>query len=140
MKSIAACGSVQALEDTVMRTIGILLLMTFILGLTGCIKAIDQYYTVPKHYRFGTAKVKQVDRTVESAYNAALNVLVQNGWGVAKKELETDSASIRATRQHLEMVIDIKGEGESSEVRVELDQSGNDGEVWAFFSELEMMP
>jgi len=123
-----------------MRMIGILLLMTTVLSMTGCIKAIEQYYTAPKHYRFGSAKMKQVDRTVESAYHASLNVLVQNGWGVAKKELETDSALIRATRQHLEMVIDIKGEGDSSQVRVEIDQSGNDGELWAFFSELEMMP
>ena len=123
-----------------MRTLLILILFSGALFSTGCIKALDQYYTAGKHFRLGTAKVKRIDKPVDRAYSAALTVLEQNGWGVAKKELETDSALIRAHRQEREMIVDIKGEGDSSEVRVEIDQSGNDGEVWAFFSELDMMP
>ena len=123
-----------------MRSSFIVIAVTCILGVTGCFKALEQYYTPSKHFHMGTAKVKVVNRTVESAYNATLAVLEENGWGVTKKELEKDSALIRAGKQQLEMIVDIKGEGDSSEIRAEIDQGGNDGELWNYFSGLDMMP
>jgi hypothetical protein len=38
------------------------------------------------------------------------------------------------------LVIDIKGEGESSSVRAEIDQAGNDGDLWNLLNEMDMMP
>lgn len=122
-----------------MRVILAMLICSSVLSLTGCLNILDQYYNSPKHFFPGTAKVRNYGKSVDHAYNAALTVLEQRGWGVAKKELNPDSAMIRANKNAREMIIDIKGEGDSSEVRIEIDQSGNEAEIWAVMTELDML-
>jgi hypothetical protein len=120
------------------RAIGFLVLLS--LGQTGCLKLFDSYYTAPKHFFPATAKLKQMDKSVNQAYKGALRTLELQEWGVTKKELNTDTAFIRARKGSRELVIDIKGEGDSSSVRAEIDQAGNDGDLWNILNEMDLMP
>ncbi len=123
-----------------MRLLALFFLAVMIIGQTGCLKLLDAYYTKPKHFFPATAKLRQMDKTVEQAYKSALRTLELQEWGVSKKELNTDSALIRARKASRELVIDIQGEGESSSVRAEIDQAGNDGDLWNILNEMDMMP
>lgn len=105
----------------------------------GC-AVLDQYYTKSEHFAFGTAKTWQSEKSVKRAYEAALMVLDERDYGVAKKELNPESALIRAHRNERELVIDIKGEGEGAKIRLEMDQAGNDGEVFELKQQMEMLP
>ncbi|MBY0588518.1 hypothetical protein K2X85_15185 [bacterium] len=123
-----------------MRTIAIGFLIALVVAQVGCLKVLDQYYTAPKHYFPGTAKLKQMDKKVDQAYKSALRTLEVQEWGVSKKEVNADSAFIRARKASRELVIDIKGEGNSSAVRAEIDQAGNEGELWNLLNEMDLMP
>jgi hypothetical protein len=132
-------GENRAMTHRNSAIVGIVLFGTC-LSTGGCLTAIDQYYTSAKHYKFGTAKVRRVAKPVERAYEAALTVLEQKGWGVSSKELSSESALIRANRNERSLVFDIKGDGDASTVRLEIDQSGNEAETWSLLNELDMLP
>lgn len=104
----------------------------------GC-SLLSKYYTLPKHFPLGTAKVKRVSQGLEKTYDAALTVLEQNGWGVSKKERSEESAIIAAYKEERELIFDLRSEGESAEVRLEINQAGNDADVWAMLNELDML-
>lgn len=107
---------------------------------TGCLKAIEPYYSSSEHFRFGTAKVQQSDKNVERAAHAALTVLADRGYGIASKEIKSDSAIVRANKDTIELVVSIESQGEGSEIRVETDQAGNHGELWEIMTAVDMMP
>lgn len=123
-----------------MKLVGQWVIVAAVLLQSGCLKLLDAYYTAPKHFSPGTAKLRQMDKNVEQAYKAALRTMELEEWGVSKKELKPDSAMIRAHKNSRELVIDIKGEGDSSSVRAEIDQAGNDGELWNIMNHMDMMP
>jgi hypothetical protein len=123
-----------------MRCLPVLLVTFFVLGQVGCLKLLDSYYTAPKHFFPATAKVRQMDKSVDQAYKAAMRTLELQEWGVSKKEISTESAMIRARKESRELVIEIKGDGASSSVRAEIDQAGNDGDLWNILNEMDLMP
>lgn len=106
----------------------------------GCFHTLDEYFTAPKHFRFATAKVRRFDKPLERAYSTALTVLDQHDWGVRSKELSSESAMIRATKLERELVLDMTREGDSTQIRLEIDQDGNDGEAWSLLNEIDLLP
>lgn len=107
---------------------------------TGCLKVLDAYYSKSEHFPLGTAKVQQSDKSVERAAHAALTVLADRGYGIGSKEIESDSALLRANKGTVELVVSIKKQGEGSQIRVESDLAGNHGELWEILTAMDMLP
>lgn len=123
-----------------MRALAKAILVASTLLSTGCLKLLNGYYSAPKHFMLGTTKVEHSDKSVERAYRAALDVLKDRGYGVSRKEMESESAMIRANKDAIEIVVDIKSQGEGSEIRLETDTGGQQGELWELMTEIRMMP
>ncbi|MGL5095325.1 MAG: hypothetical protein ACRDD1_07035, partial [Planctomycetia bacterium] len=67
-------------------------------------------------------------------------ILKQNNFVVRKNTSDDDRACVVATRDGREYTFDLEQVGDGCKVRVEINQSGNDGDAWQLLRDVEMMP
>lgn len=122
-----------------MRRTSALVLMVALAGAGGC-KVLNGYILMGHHYRFGSVKEKQFGKSVKALSNSLKIVLNQQDFGIKSWEVNDEDALIRASKDGLEWVFEIKSVGSGSTLHVEVDQAGNDDLIYGVLKDLEFMP
>lgn len=106
----------------------------------GC-KAFQGYVHSARHFRFGTVDEVQVGKPAGRVIENLRRTLAMRDIGIISVETEQEATQMRASKDGLTYVFDVVELGEEATlVRLEIDQAGNNGEIWSLLNDVKAMP
>lgn len=116
-----------------------LLLVILLTTTPGC-TLLRKYYTKADHFPYGTAAEEETSKSVLKAAHTMETIFKSKDFTILKSEKTEESATIRASRNNIEYIVDIKGGAQGSIAHMEIEEAGNHTEAWALLKELNLYP
>lgn len=123
-----------------MRAMTAVLAMAAMVAATGC-NILAGYIHKAEHFRFGTVLEEELGQSVEHVFKNVQFVLKERNYTVKKAEMANDeTAEIWSSKDGLQIVFDIKGQGQGCVVHLEMEQAGEHQLGYALLRDIKMMP
>ena len=122
-----------------MRAQGLMIAALLFLTGTGC-NILRGYIMPGQHFPHGTVTEEQSSKSVLRSAEIMEVVLRNKDFSISNIDKSEESATIRASYEGNQYVVDIKSSGSGSVVHMEIDQAGNETQAWSIMKEFSLYP
>lgn len=106
---------------------------------TGC-NVLDPYIPHPVHFRFATTEDMQSEKSMDRLAKFLQVVLREEAIAITNIDEKAESIQICGKKDGLEYIFDIKKAGEGSTLHAEVNQVGNNKDLWGIMKRLDSFP